>query len=177
MLLTSPELEGWVYSFSLGCFCSFCCLPTLEALLQFYGGLCTTAASPSPWGSWLENCIILHYPGLHCYPVAAFNSLFYSSKLGWNGNRECLCIVTKEWHHAKRNHSRRDPSLSVLPPHSPFFQPFPICFPTLEFCCFPGPFPTLFGGWMPVPQTHGVQQKELWLFLEKQELKWYFPIG
>lgn len=50
--------------------------------------------APSPWSAWLENCTILHYPGLHSYPVTAFNSLFYSSKLGCNGNRECLSIVT-----------------------------------------------------------------------------------
>lgn len=50
--------------------------------------------APSPWSSWLENCTILRYPGLHSYPATAFNSLFYSSKLGCNGNRECLSIVT-----------------------------------------------------------------------------------
>lgn len=50
--------------------------------------------APFPWRAWLENCTILHYPGLHSYPVTAFNSLFYSSKLGCNGNRECLSIVT-----------------------------------------------------------------------------------
>lgn len=50
--------------------------------------------APSPWSAWLENCTILHYSGLHSYPITAFNSLFYSSKLGCNGNRECLSIVT-----------------------------------------------------------------------------------
>lgn len=95
MLLDVPELEGWVYSLFWGCFYSFSCTSTLEALFPFYDGLYMQVHlhfHGAPGWKTALSCIILD-----CIPTPWLLLIPFSTHPNWAamgiGNVSALSVT------------------------------------------------------------------------------------